>query len=67
MGDQKSVDANLYYAAIEGKLPVEGMGDNLLIFNVAYLQDFALPLLTSNQITLAEANFAQQGLPLNYQ
>lgn len=66
MGDQKSVDANLYYAAIEGKLPVEGMGDNLLIFNVAYLQDFALPLLTSNQITLAEANFAQQGLPLKF-
>lgn len=44
MGDQKDADANLYYAAVEGELPIEGMGDNLIIFNVAHLQDFALPL-----------------------
>lgn len=44
MGDQKSVDANLYYAAVEGELPIEGMGDNLIIFNVAHMTDFALPI-----------------------
>ncbi|ELG1311037.1 DUF3373 family protein [Campylobacter coli] len=44
MSDQKDADANLYYAAVEGELPIEGMGDNLIIFNVAHLQDFALPL-----------------------
>ncbi|EOH7065158.1 DUF3373 family protein, partial [Campylobacter jejuni] len=25
-------------------LPIEGMGDNLILFNIAYLSDFALPL-----------------------
>lgn len=44
MSDQKDADANLYYAAVEGELPIEGMGDNLLLFNIAYLSDFALPL-----------------------
>lgn len=44
MGDQKDADANLYYAAVEGELPIEGMGDNLIIFNVAHMTDFALPL-----------------------
>ncbi|EAH4936420.1 DUF3373 family protein [Campylobacter lari] len=44
MSDQENADANLYYAAIEGKLPIEGMGDNLLLFNIAYMSDFSLPL-----------------------
>ncbi|EJQ2687532.1 DUF3373 family protein [Campylobacter jejuni] len=44
MSDQKNADANLYYAAVEGELPIEGMGDNLIIFNVAHMTDFALPL-----------------------
>lgn len=44
MADQKNTDANLYYGAIEGQLPIEGMGDNLWLFNIAYLSDFALPL-----------------------
>ncbi|ELV3178074.1 outer membrane tyrosine kinase [Campylobacter jejuni] len=44
MGDQKDADANLYYAAVEGELPIEGMGDNLIIFNVAHMTDFALPI-----------------------
>ncbi|EAI0534702.1 DUF3373 family protein, partial [Campylobacter jejuni] len=44
MSDQKDADANLYYAAVEGELPIEGMGDNLIIFNVAHMTDFALPL-----------------------
>ncbi|EHK0491859.1 DUF3373 family protein [Campylobacter jejuni] len=44
MSDQKDADANLYYAAVEGELPIEGMGDNLILFNIAYLSDFALPL-----------------------
>ncbi|HEG4808779.1 TPA: DUF3373 family protein [Campylobacter jejuni] len=44
MGNQKDADANLYYAAVEGELPIEGMGDNLIIFNVAHMTDFALPL-----------------------
>lgn len=43
MSDQKDADANLYYAAVEGELPIEGMGDNLIIFNVAHMTDFALP------------------------
>lgn len=43
MSDQKDADANLYYAAVEGELPIEGMGDNLILFNIAYLSDFALP------------------------
>ncbi|OEW16583.1 hypothetical protein AJ938_07715 [Campylobacter sp. BCW_6879] len=57
MSDQKDSDANLYYAAVEGELPIEGMGDNLILFNIAYLSDFALPLnngpigLPSNGIT----------------
>ncbi|HDZ4245105.1 TPA: DUF3373 family protein [Campylobacter jejuni] len=44
MSDQKDADANLYYAAVEGELPIEGMGDNLLLFNVAYISDFSLPI-----------------------
>ncbi|EAK5164342.1 outer membrane tyrosine kinase [Campylobacter jejuni] len=44
MSDQKDSDANLYYAAVEGELPIEGMGDNLIIFNVAHMTDFALPI-----------------------
>ncbi|BEK31897.1 DUF3373 family protein [Campylobacter jejuni] len=44
MSDQKDADSNLYYAAVEGELPIEGMGDNLIIFNVAHMTDFALPL-----------------------
>ncbi|EHA2965282.1 DUF3373 family protein, partial [Campylobacter jejuni] len=44
MSDQKDADSNLYYAAVEGELPIEGMGDNLILFNIAYLSDFALPL-----------------------
>lgn len=44
MDDQKDADANLYYAAVEGELPIKGMGDNLLLLNVAYLNDFSLPL-----------------------
>ncbi|ECK7436754.1 DUF3373 domain-containing protein, partial [Campylobacter jejuni] len=44
MSNQKDADANLYYAAVEGELPIEGMGDNLIIFNVAHMTDFALPL-----------------------
>lgn len=44
MGDQKDADSNLYYAAVEGQLPIDGMGDNLWLFNIAYLSDFALPL-----------------------
>ena len=44
MGDQKDADANLYYAAVEGELPIESMGSNLLIFNIAQVTDFALPL-----------------------
>ncbi|EAC1660974.1 DUF3373 family protein [Campylobacter jejuni] len=44
MSDQKDADANLYYAAVEGELPIEGMGDNLIIFNVAHMTDFALPI-----------------------
>ncbi|HEC1888988.1 DUF3373 family protein [Campylobacter sp. US18a] len=44
MSDQKDADANLYYGAIEGQLPIEGMGDNLLLLNVAHMTDFALPL-----------------------
>ncbi|EIU4090842.1 DUF3373 family protein [Campylobacter jejuni] len=57
MSDQKDADANLYYAAVEGELPIEGMGDNLILFNIAYLSDFALPLnngpiaLPSNGVT----------------
>lgn len=43
MSDQKDADANLYYSAVEGELPIEGMGDNLILFNIAYLSDFALP------------------------
>lgn len=42
MGDQEDVDANLYYAEVEGKIPA--LGDNLMIFNVAHLTDFSLPL-----------------------
>ncbi|RTJ80605.1 DUF3373 domain-containing protein [Campylobacter jejuni] len=48
MGDQKDVDSNLYYAAVEGELPIEGMGDNLIIFNVAHMTDFALPFPETN-------------------
>ncbi|RTI84404.1 outer membrane tyrosine kinase [Campylobacter jejuni] len=44
MSDQTNADSNLYYAAVEGQLPIEGMGDNLLLLNVAYLSDFALPI-----------------------
>ncbi|AJK83139.1 outer membrane tyrosine kinase [Campylobacter jejuni] len=44
MSDQKDADSNLYYAAVEGELPIEGMGNNLIIFNVAHMTDFALPL-----------------------
>ncbi|HEF3808548.1 outer membrane tyrosine kinase [Campylobacter jejuni] len=44
MSDQKDADSNLYYAAVEGELPIEGMGDNLIIFNVAHMTDFALPI-----------------------
>ncbi|HEC1189857.1 TPA: outer membrane tyrosine kinase [Campylobacter jejuni] len=44
MSDQKDADANLYYAAVEGELPIVGMGDNLIIFNVAHMTDFALPI-----------------------
>ncbi|EHK0108658.1 DUF3373 family protein [Campylobacter jejuni] len=44
MSNQKDADANLYYAAVEGELPIEGMGNNLIIFNVAHMTDFALPL-----------------------
>lgn len=44
MSDQKDADANLYYAAVEGQLPIEGMGDNLLLLNVAYISDFSLPI-----------------------
>lgn len=47
MSDQKDADANLYYAAVEGELPIEGMGDNLIIFNVAHMTDFALPIPVS--------------------
>lgn len=42
-GKIQDADANLYYAAVEGELPIEGMGDNLILFNIAYLSDFALP------------------------
>ncbi|RTJ54241.1 DUF3373 domain-containing protein [Campylobacter jejuni] len=48
MSDQKDADANLYYAAVEGELPIEGMGDNLIIFNVAHMTDFALPFPETN-------------------
>ncbi|AXP08351.1 DUF3373 family protein [Campylobacter hepaticus] len=44
MGDQKDADSNLYYAAIEGELPIEGMGDNLIILNIAHMTDFSLPI-----------------------
>lgn len=37
MSDQKDADANLYYSAVEGELPIEGMGDNLILFNIALL------------------------------
>ncbi|EAK3929872.1 DUF3373 family protein [Campylobacter jejuni] len=50
MSDQKDADANLYYAAVEGELPIEGMGDNLIIFNVAHMTDFALPLPSISNI-----------------
>ncbi|MBM0636700.1 DUF3373 family protein [Campylobacter sp. VicNov18] len=48
MSDQKDADANLYYAAIEGELPIEGMGDNLVIFNIAHMTDFSLPIPGTN-------------------
>ncbi|TBR81401.1 DUF3373 family protein [Campylobacter novaezeelandiae] len=48
MSDQKDADANLYYAAVEGQLPIEGMGDNLLLLNVAYISDFSLPIDAGN-------------------
>ncbi|EGH9537069.1 DUF3373 family protein [Campylobacter jejuni] len=64
MSDQKDADANLYYAAVEGELPIEGMGNNLIIFNVAHMTDFALPLPILNQgvynlgdLTLANIHF----------
>lgn len=44
MSDQKNADSNLYYAAVEGKLPIDALGDNLWLFNIAYLNDFALPI-----------------------
>lgn len=50
MSDQKDADANLYYAAVEGELPIEGMGDNLIIFNVAHMTDFALPIPGSTSL-----------------
>ncbi|RTJ23525.1 outer membrane tyrosine kinase [Campylobacter jejuni] len=55
MSDQKDADSNLYYAAVEGELPIEGMGDNLLLLNVAYLSDFALPL-KNGPITITQPN-----------
>ncbi|HED0737292.1 TPA: outer membrane tyrosine kinase [Campylobacter jejuni] len=65
MSDQKDADANLYYAAVEGELPIEGMGDNLIIFNVAHMTDFALPILLGDDdevvnlgnLTLANIHF----------
>lgn len=51
MSDQEDADANLYYAAIEGSLPIEGMGDNLLLFNIAYMSDFSLPLPAIGNLT----------------
>ncbi|MEF3348427.1 DUF3373 family protein [Campylobacter jejuni] len=65
MGDQKDADANLYYAAVEGELPIEGMGDNLILFNIAYLSDFALPLnngpIGSNGIILDDDGVVNLG------
>lgn len=52
MGDQEDVDANLYYAEVEGKIPA--LGDNLMIFNVAHLTDFSLPF--GQQIDLSKIN-----------
>ncbi|MBZ7931049.1 DUF3373 family protein [Campylobacter sp. RM12910] len=44
MNDQKDADANLYYAAVEGELPLGSMGNNLIIFNAARMTDFSLPI-----------------------
>lgn len=52
MSDQKDADANLYYAAVEGELPIEGMGDNLIIFNVAHMTDFALPITSIQNLPI---------------
>ncbi|EAJ4564982.1 DUF3373 family protein [Campylobacter jejuni] len=54
MSDQKDADANLYYAAVEGELPIEGMGDNLILFNIAYLSDFALPNGSNKPATILD-------------
>ncbi|TKX34258.1 outer membrane tyrosine kinase [Campylobacter taeniopygiae] len=48
MSDQKDADANLYYAAVEGELPLGSMGNNLIIFNAARMTDFSLPIPGSN-------------------
>ncbi|MGH2304778.1 outer membrane tyrosine kinase [Campylobacter taeniopygiae] len=44
MNDQKDADANLYYAAVEGELPLGSFGNNLIIFNIARMTDFSLPI-----------------------
>ncbi len=62
MSDQKDADANLYYAAVEGELPIEGMGNNLIIFNVAHMTDFALPFPGINIPGGALVNVLQDGV-----
>lgn len=81
MDDQKDADANLYYAAVEGELPIEGMGENLVIFNVAHMSDFSLPIptlpatmdddrvLNLGNLTLANIHFENYnafGTPFSY-
>ncbi|MFY4754673.1 DUF3373 family protein [Campylobacter jejuni] len=62
MSDQKDADSNLYYAAVEGELPIEGIGDNLLLLNVAYLSDFALPLPEITSTTLPSTVLLEKGV-----
>ncbi|MBZ7938342.1 DUF3373 family protein [Campylobacter sp. W0014] len=50
MSDQQDADANLYYAAVEGELPLGSMGNNLIIFNIARMTDFSLPVDTGNSV-----------------
>ncbi|MGH2327268.1 outer membrane tyrosine kinase [Campylobacter taeniopygiae] len=50
MNDQQDADANLYYAAVEGELPLGNFGNNLIIFNIARMTDFSLPVDTGNSV-----------------
>lgn len=50
MSDQQDADANLYYAAVEGELPLGSFGNNLIIFNIARMTDFSLPVDLGNDM-----------------